>query len=269
VAALQVALHVADLLEVVEHARLRLRRNADAAVAHLHAPGEALAAPPVRCAHRQQHPPARRELDGVVHQVGQHAAQRHGVGPDHRAAGQRTRTRLSPAWRASSCSSGASATAAGRSGSTAASMRPISSSWLVSPSSACCARASEPTVCCTACMSAPLSQLLAQHLGLQADGHHGLAQVVVGGREKAQPLGLGLFGGAQAGQGLFAQRALVERRPMFSSSWCDRSATSFHIIAVRPMPMTDTAIITGAPSQMPVTMIGASSSVIASCVAGV
>ncbi len=56
---------------------------------------------------------------------------------------------------------------------------------------------------------------------------------------------------------------------MFSSSWRERSATSFHIIAIRPMPMTATAIITGAPIHRPVTMIGASSSVMASCVAGV
>ncbi len=56
---------------------------------------------------------------------------------------------------------------------------------------------------------------------------------------------------------------------MFSSSWRERSATSFHIMAVRPAPMTATAIIIGGPSQMPITMIGASSRVIASCVAGV
>jgi hypothetical protein len=56
---------------------------------------------------------------------------------------------------------------------------------------------------------------------------------------------------------------------MFSSSWRERSATSFHIIAVRPMPITATAIMVGAPIQSPVTITGASSSVIASCVAGV
>ena len=70
VAALQVALGVADLLEVAEDPLLRLRRDADAGVAHLDAP--AVAAAPAG----QQHAAVRRELERVVDQVAEDAPQR-------------------------------------------------------------------------------------------------------------------------------------------------------------------------------------------------
>jgi hypothetical protein len=184
-------------------------------------------------------------------------------------AGQRTRTRLSPAWRASSCSSGASATAAGRSGSTAASMRPISSSWLVSPSSACCARASEPTVCCTACMSAPLASCWRSTSACRPMAITGWRRSWLAAEKKRSRSAWACSEARRPARACSRSVRSLSRRPMFSSSWRERSATSFHIMAVRPMPMTDTAIITGAPSHRPVTMMGASSSVIASCVAGV
>ena len=60
----------------------------------------------------------------------------------------------------------------------------------------------------------------------------------------------------------------AETRSACACSEARSPATSFHIIAVRPMPMSATAFMAGAPSQRPVTITGASNSVIASCVAG-
>jgi hypothetical protein len=182
-AMLQVALDVADLLEVVEHPLLRVRRDADAAVAHLDAPGALAAAR--ACPHRQQHAAARRELDGVVDQVGEHAAQRHRIAPGdgvrraahhhpaiaglarqfvqqrcqrHRHRPQRIDRRLD-----------------------AADFEQLvgqAFQRLLRP------RERRDRVLHGRHVRAVV-QLLAQHLGLQADGHDWLTQVVVGGGKKS------------------------------------------------------------------------------------
>ncbi|MNK69703.1 hypothetical protein D3C87_890980 [compost metagenome] len=185
------------------------------------------------------------------------------------SAGQRTATRPSPAWRASSFSSGASATAAGRSGSTAASMRPISSSWLVRPSSACCARESEATVCCTAALSVPCCSCWRSTSACSPMAITGWRRSWLAAEKKRSRSAWACSEARRPASACSRSVRSFRRRPMFSSSWREWSATSFHIIAVRPMPITATAIITGAPSHRPVTITGASSSVMASCVAGV
>jgi hypothetical protein len=165
---------------------------------------------PVPRPHRQQHAAARRELDGVVDQVGQHAAQRDRIGPRDGAGRAAHRHAAVAGLAREVLQQGRQRHRHGPQRIDGSLDAPDFEQLVGEPFQRLLRpRERDHGVLHRTGVRAGV-QLLAQHLGLQADGHHRLAQVVVGGGEEAQPFGLRLLGSAQARERLFAQRALVQ-----------------------------------------------------------
>ena len=162
-------------------------------------------------------------------------------------AGQRTFTRPLADWRANSCISGATGTATGMIGSAAASMRPISSSWLVRPSSACWARASAATVPWMLALSSPASSWWRSTSACRPMAITGWRRSWLAAEKKRSRSAWACCDSRRPASACSRSACSLWRRPMFCSSWRARSDTSFQTIASSPTPSTDRPIIKGEP----------------------
>ena len=112
-------------------------------------------------------------------------------------------------------------------GSAAASMRPISSSWLVRPSSACWARASAATVPWMLALSSPASSCWRSTSACRPIAITGWRRSWLAAEKKRSRSAWACCDSRRPASACSRSACSLWRRPMFSSSWRARSDTSF------------------------------------------